>query len=128
MKFRNYKHMLEELSKYQEVLVTISLWTYSSKRMTYTVPYKAIRNCLNGDMAFKYNKQILKFRHKGSVIKHQLNTLKIAMVDYVEINDRDNYERCDVCSKLLDINKVEDFFVEDDTGSHVYCEDHWKAK
>ena len=35
------------------------------------------------------------------------------------------YETCDVCGKQLSINNSEDFFVEDEEGSHVFCEKHW---
>lgn len=41
--------------------------------------------------------------------------------------DHDDYECCDVCGKLLDMNKGKDFFVESASGSNVYCEKHWKA-
>lgn len=36
------------------------------------------------------------------------------------------YETCDVCGKNLIISKSEVFFVGDENGSHVYCEEHWK--
>jgi len=34
-------------------------------------------------------------------------------------------EHCDVCKKALNINKGEDFFVETENGSLVFCEVHW---
>lgn len=35
------------------------------------------------------------------------------------------FETCDICGKQLSVNNGEDFFEEDDTGSHVFCEKHW---
>lgn len=46
--------------------------------------------------------------------------------EILEEEGKEEYEICDVCGKQLDINNSEDFFVEDEDGSHVYCETHWK--
>lgn len=44
------------------------------------------------------------------------------------VNLDDDTERCDTCGKSLDKSKAEDFFVEDESGSHVYCEEHWPGR
>lgn len=87
MKFINYKWLLEEISKKQEILLRISIWTYSSKRMTFTVPYEQVKQCLDDSMIFKYNDQNLKFSVGEKKFKFKLNELKIAKVDYVELKE-----------------------------------------
>lgn len=34
-------------------------------------------------------------------------------------------EKCDKCNAVLSIDKSEDFFVENENGGFVYCENCW---
>lgn len=43
MKFRNYKQLLTELNKTKQVILTVSLWTHSSKRMVFNVPFEQVK-------------------------------------------------------------------------------------
>lgn len=87
MKFRNYKQLLEEMSKSKQVIITISLWTYSSKRMVYKVPFEQLKQYLDSDMIFKYGDFKLSFKTvNDKQISYQMYKLKISKVDYVEFN------------------------------------------
>ncbi|MEC2523075.1 hypothetical protein P9X78_12665, partial [Bacillus thuringiensis] len=61
MKFRNYKQLLTELNKTKQVILTVSLWTHSSKRMVFNVPFEQVKNCLDRDMIFECSDKVLKF-------------------------------------------------------------------
>lgn len=89
MKFRNYKQLLTELNKTKQVILTISLWTYNSKRMVFKVPFEQIQNCLDGDMIFNHSDKVLKFTAlNGQEFKSRLNKLRIAKIDSVEVVER----------------------------------------
>lgn len=87
MKFRSYKNVLEELNKKTPVTVTISLWTYSSKRMTFEVPFDSIKACFDWDMILTGNqKEKVAFTTvDGKTYSYWYNKLKIAKLDHVEI-------------------------------------------
>lgn len=88
MKFRNYQHLLEHMSKTQQVIVTISLWGYSTGRMTFQVPFDNIKKFLDGDMIFKYGDFPLKFKDiKGKPHTFNMYKLKISKVDYIETKE-----------------------------------------
>lgn len=50
---------------------------------------------------------------------------KYALIDTVD-SFLDDLEICDKCGKLLSKRDCEDFFVEDEDGEHVYCEEHYE--
>lgn len=85
LKYRNYKQVLTEISKQKQVLVTISLWTHNSKRMSYKVPFEQLRGYMDGDMSFKYGNYKLSFKTiNDKQVSFQMYKLRIAKVDYIE--------------------------------------------
>ncbi|MED1125262.1 hypothetical protein [Bacillus atrophaeus] len=88
MKFKSYKALIKKMNEKKEVIVTISLWTYSSKRMTYCVPFSEIEKYLDGDMLFKYGDFKVKFTLlNGERRSFEMYKLKIAKVDSVQIDN-----------------------------------------
>lgn len=87
MKFRSYKNVLEELNKKNPVTVTISLWTYSSKRMTFDVTFDSIKACFDWDMILVGNKKekVVFTTVDGKTYSYWYNQLRIAKLDHVEI-------------------------------------------
>ncbi|WDL96909.1 hypothetical protein [Alicyclobacillus sp. ALC3] len=60
----------------------------------------------------------------GYAVCEQSGAVQRYWLDFYRLPD-ENTEHCDTCGKSLDKSKGEDFFVEDATGAHVYCEAHW---
>jgi hypothetical protein len=89
MEFRSYKNVLEELNKRNPVTLTISLWTYSSKRMTFKVPFDSIKKCFDWDMILTGNPKGKVTFTESNGKKHSFwyRELKIAKLDSVEIPD-----------------------------------------
>jgi hypothetical protein len=87
MEFRSYKNVLEELNKRKPVTLTISLWTYSSKRMTFKVPFDSIKKCFDWDMTLTGDRKgKLTFTTvNGKTRSFWYRELKIAKLDSVEI-------------------------------------------
>lgn len=87
MRFRSYKNILEEINKRNEIILTISLWTYSSKRMTFNVPFHSIKHCLDSDMLIKGNKngKVTFTTVKSEQHNYWYDKLRIAKLDSVEI-------------------------------------------
>lgn len=86
MKFRNYKQLLEQISQSKQIFLTISLWTYNSKRMVFKVPFEQIKQYLDQDIIFKYGVHKLKFTSNGEQFSFLMDKLRIAKVDYIEID------------------------------------------
>lgn len=87
MKCRNYKQVLEHLNKSKQVVLTISLWTYSSPRMTFRVAFDEIKSHLDGDLCFGWGDFKIKFTPlQGEPRSFWANKLRISKVDYVEID------------------------------------------
>jgi hypothetical protein len=91
MKFRSYKNILEEINKQKQVILTISLWTYSSKRMTFNVPYDSIKYCFDWDMILTGNKngKVTFTTVAGEQHNYWYDKLRIAKLDCVEIPNFD---------------------------------------
>lgn len=89
MEFRSYKNVLEELNKRNPVMVKISLWTHSSKRMTFKVPFDSIKNCFDWDMLLKGDRKGKITFTEANGKKHSFwyQKLRIAKLDSVEIPD-----------------------------------------
>lgn len=89
MKFRSYKNILEEINKRSEVILTISLWTYSSKRMTFNVPFNSIKDCFDWDMILIGNKKgkVSFTTATGEKQSYWYDKLRIAKLDSVEIQN-----------------------------------------
>lgn len=87
MKFRSYKNILEEINKQEEVILMISLWTYSSKRMTFNVPFNSIKHCFDWDMVLTGNKngKVTFTTVDGEQHNYWYDKLRIAKLDSVEI-------------------------------------------
>jgi hypothetical protein len=87
MKFRSYKNVLEELNKKTPVSLTISLWTYSSKRMTFEVPFDSIKDCFDWDMILTGNRKekVVFTTVDGKQHIYWYNKLRIAKLDHVDI-------------------------------------------
>ena len=87
MKFRSYKNVLEELNKKNPVTLTISLWTHSSKRMTFQVSFDSIKDCFDWDMILTGNrKEKVTFTTiGGKQYSYLYNNLRIAKLDFVDI-------------------------------------------
>lgn len=89
MKLKNYKTLLDKLDAIKPVFVTISMWTYSSKRITMKVAFKQLAPYVDGDMIFNYSDRKMKLTDVVTDKKFAkpLNQLKIAKVDFVEIHE-----------------------------------------
>lgn len=87
MRFKSYKGLLEEVNNRNKVILTISLWTHSSKRMTFDVPFDSIRQCFDWDMILTGNKngKITFTTVDGEQHNYYYDKLRIAKLDYVEI-------------------------------------------
>ena len=87
MKFKSYRQLLTEINKVKPVMLRISLWTYSSGRMSYRVSFDQLQKYLDADLLFDdHYHDILKFEDvRGEKRKFHMNKLKIAKVDYVEM-------------------------------------------
>jgi len=87
MKLRSYKNVLEELNKKNPVTLTISLWTHSSKRMTFQVPFDSIKDCFDWDMILTGNRKekVAFMTVDGKQYSYWYNNLRIAKLDHVDI-------------------------------------------
>ncbi|PGK52043.1 hypothetical protein CN918_30090 [Priestia megaterium] len=86
---RNFKQVVNEINKHNRVLVTISLWTYSSGRMTFNVPFDSIKQCLDKDMLLTSDKsdRVTFVDIRGKEHSFPYDKLKIAKLDYLDIPD-----------------------------------------
>lgn len=85
MKYRNYKQLLEQISKDKQIIVGISLWTYHSKRLVFRVSFDTIKKYLDGDMLFKHGDHPVNFNTLDNERRRfTMDKLKIAKVDYIE--------------------------------------------
>lgn len=87
MKFGSFKHMLQEVAKTKEVIVTISVWTHNSKRMTFRVPFRQLERKLDKYMEynFGYGKGYFQFTDtSGNKHKFHESKLRIVKFDHVE--------------------------------------------
>ncbi|WDL98149.1 hypothetical protein [Alicyclobacillus sp. ALC3] len=64
-------------------------------------------------------------RDSETVRTFNLQWSSIPRVETTIVERRVYVDYCDTCGCQLDGLRGEDFFVEDATGSHVYCEAHW---
>jgi hypothetical protein len=89
LEFRSYKDILEEINKRNEVILTVSLWTYSSKRMTFNVPFNSIKHCFDRDMVLTGNKnsKVTFTTVTGEQYNYWYDKLRIAKLDSVEITN-----------------------------------------
>lgn len=85
MRFRGYKQLLEHINKDTHVMVVISLWTYSSKRIRCRVLLDDIKKYFDHDMIHDaYNKRMVFKATDGKEYKFREHTVKICKVDYIE--------------------------------------------
>lgn len=88
MKFPNYKALLNHMNQKGDVLLHISLWTYSSKRMRFTVSFKEAHRFFDKDMIHdSYDRKMSFSTIKGERKVFHPRTLKIAKIDAVEIKE-----------------------------------------
>jgi hypothetical protein len=86
MKFGGYKYLLEHLNKTKQVVVTVSLWTYSSKRQIFRIPFDEAKKYFDKDMIWSAYSRKFKFTAtNGKPFSFGENTLKIVKVDSVDI-------------------------------------------
>lgn len=86
-RFRSYKNVLEEVNKKNNVVLTVSLWTYSSGKMTFNVPFDSIKQCFDWDMVLTGDKngKVTFSTVTGEEHSYLSDKLKIAKLDCVEI-------------------------------------------
>lgn len=93
MKLRNYKQTLFAINKHQEVILTISLWTHNSSRMTFKVPFSNMMGYFDSDMTIVGINDKLSFTTiNGKKHRFLMNKLRIAKLDYAEIQEQG--EKC----------------------------------
>lgn len=87
MKFRNYKDLLEKLNEDNEIIITVSLWTYSSKRQIFKTTFNQIKNHFSPDMFFNHRGGKFHFIDvNGKDFSFRKENLKIVKVDYAELS------------------------------------------
>lgn len=108
MKFQNYKSLLQGLSKDNEIIVTISLWAYRGKRMTFKLPFHELTKYVDGDMIIKYGDYKFKFTAiNGKKYSFDMRGLKIAKVDSVNIIEKETNvpeANSDLVKELISVN------------------------
>ncbi len=99
MKFYNYKNLLREFAKKKRVVVGISVWLYSSKRMAFKVDFSRYHHLFENDMELKANCRAYKDYHtlqfkdlRGNKFNFDVKKIRIAKVDFVEFEGGDTYE------------------------------------
>ena len=93
MQFYNYKQLLREISKSKDVVVTLSIWTYRSKRMVFKAYLKNIDPHFDKDMFYNNKHNNFTFKSvNGKMFKAHRSDLKIVKVDCVEFFKPNNEE------------------------------------
>ncbi|WZK93496.1 hypothetical protein [Bacillus phage BvP] len=83
--FKNYRDFLEDFKDTHTVNVSISVWTYRSKRMRFTIPLKNLGNNFDNDLNFTYKDKDFTFETiEGKQHKFHYADLKTVKVDCVE--------------------------------------------
>lgn len=89
MKVKSYKNLLSELNKEKDVILTVSLWTYRSKRMVIRASFDEVKPYFDKDMFHNtFNKKMSFLALNGKRFCADPCTLKIVKIDSVEIYDK----------------------------------------
>lgn len=82
--FKNYRDLLEHLNEVAPITVVVSLWTYSSRKMTFKLPLEDTYNNFDNDLNYTYRGEFFKFKTvSGKEHKFSNSDLKTVKVDYV---------------------------------------------
>lgn len=86
-RFISYRNLLEGLKETYTIHVTISIWTYRSKRKKFTIPLSSTYSHFDNDLNFTYKDKDFIFKTvEGKQHKFYYADLKTVKVDHIELN------------------------------------------
>lgn len=92
MRMNGAKAVLQAINKQNTVLVKVSIWRHSGKRLSLIVPFYQIEKFVDKDMHFGCDSRTINLKGvNGFSFKGVLNQLRIIKIDSYEIKGEINF-------------------------------------